>query len=55
VVDGSVARQPKAYPLYDHEYRTNVAHIANLLEHETPNLQIAGAMECINITIRTML
>jgi protoporphyrinogen oxidase len=42
VVDGSVVRQPKAYPLYDHEYRTNVAHIANFLERETPNLQIAG-------------
>jgi len=42
VVDGSVVRQPKAYPLYDHEYRTNVAHLANFLERETPNLQIAG-------------
>ena len=42
VVDGSVVRQPKAYPLYDHEYRTNVAHIADFLERETPNLQIAG-------------
>jgi protoporphyrinogen oxidase len=42
VIDGSVVRQPKAYPLYDHEYRTNVAHIANFLERETPNLQIAG-------------
>jgi protoporphyrinogen oxidase len=42
VVDGTVVRQPKAYPLYDHEYRTNVAHIANFLARETPNLQIAG-------------
>jgi protoporphyrinogen oxidase len=42
VVGGAVVRQPKAYPLYDHEYRTNVAHIANFLERETPNLQIAG-------------
>jgi len=42
VVDGSVVRQPKAYPLYDHEYRTNVARIADFLEGETPNLQIAG-------------
>jgi len=42
VVDGSVVRQAKAYPLYDHEYRTNVAHIASFLERETPNLQIAG-------------
>jgi protoporphyrinogen oxidase len=42
VVDGSVVRQPKAYPLYDHEYRDNVSYIANFLERETPNLQIAG-------------
>jgi protoporphyrinogen oxidase len=42
VVDGSVVRQPKAYPLYDHEYRTNVAYIANFLERETPNQQVAG-------------
>jgi len=42
VVDGSVVRQPKAYPLYDHEYRTNVAHLVSFLERETPNLQIAG-------------
>ena len=42
VVDGSVVRQPKAYPLYDHEYRNNVAHIVNFLAREAPNLQIAG-------------
>jgi protoporphyrinogen oxidase len=42
VVDGSVVRQLKAYPLYDHEYRTNVAHLVSFLERETPNLQIAG-------------
>ena len=37
-----MVRQPKAYPLYDHEYRDNVSYIANFLERETPNLQIAG-------------
>jgi protoporphyrinogen oxidase len=42
VVDGSVVRQPKAYPLYDHDYRHNVGYIANFLARETPNLQIAG-------------
>ena len=42
VVDGSVVRQAKAYPLYDHEYLDNVSYIANFLERETPNLQIAG-------------
>jgi protoporphyrinogen oxidase len=42
MADGTVVRQPKAYPLYDHEYRTNVAHIANFLAREAPNLQVAG-------------
>ena len=42
MVDGTVVRQPKAYPLYDHEYRTNVAQIANFLARQTPNLQVAG-------------
>ncbi len=42
VVDGSVVRQPKAYPLYDHDYRTNVAKVREFLEVEAPNLQVAG-------------
>jgi protoporphyrinogen oxidase len=42
VVDGAVVRQPKAYPLYDHDYRTNVAKVREFLELEAPNLQVAG-------------
>jgi protoporphyrinogen oxidase len=42
VVDGAVVRQPKAYPLYDHDYRTHVAKVREFLELEAPNLQVAG-------------
>ena len=42
VVDGAVVRQPKAYPLYDHDYRVNVAKVREFLEVEAPNLQVAG-------------
>jgi len=42
VVDATVVRQPKAYPLYDHEYRTTVDQIRTFLELECPNLQVAG-------------
>ena len=42
VVDGAVVRQPKAYPLYDHDYRENVARVREFLAIEAPNLQVAG-------------
>ena len=42
VVDGAVVRQPKAYPLYDHDYRANVAKVREFLAIEAPNLQVAG-------------
>ena len=42
IVDGAVVRQPKAYPLYDHEYRINVAKVREFLNVEAPNLQVAG-------------
>jgi hypothetical protein len=42
VVDGTVVRQPKAYPLYDHDYRANVAKVREFLDIEAPNLQVAG-------------
>ncbi len=32
VIDGVVVRQSKAYPMYDHSYRTNVARVRNFLE-----------------------
>jgi protoporphyrinogen oxidase len=42
VVDGVVVRQSKAYPMYDHSYRTNVARVRDFLEREACNLQVAG-------------
>jgi len=42
IIDGAVVRQPKAYPLYDHEYRSNVAKVREFLSTEAPNLQVAG-------------
>jgi protoporphyrinogen oxidase len=42
VVDGTVVRQPKAYPVYDHGYRANVARVRSFLEDAASNLQVAG-------------
>ncbi|MGH7922975.1 MAG: NAD(P)/FAD-dependent oxidoreductase, partial [Candidatus Binatus sp.] len=42
VIDGTVVRQPKAYPVYDHDYRANVACVRSFLEAALPNLQVAG-------------
>jgi protoporphyrinogen oxidase len=42
VVDGAVVRQPKAYPLYDHDYRANVTRVREFLAIDAPNLQVAG-------------
>jgi len=41
VIDGCVLRMPKAYPVYDHEYRAALATIRAYLE-EIPNLQPIG-------------
>ncbi len=42
VVDGIVVRQAKAYPMYDHNYRSNVARVREFLESAARNLQVAG-------------
>jgi protoporphyrinogen oxidase len=42
VVDGTVVRQPKAYPVYDDAYKTNVERIRDWLERDVPNLQLVG-------------
>jgi protoporphyrinogen oxidase len=42
VIDGTVVRQPKAYPVYDHNYRAIVARVRSFLEGAVPNLQVAG-------------
>jgi protoporphyrinogen oxidase len=41
VVDGSVIRQVKAYPVYDHEYAEALEVIRNWLDN-FPNLQLVG-------------
>jgi protoporphyrinogen oxidase len=40
--DGIVVRQNKAYPMYDHNYKNNVARVREYLELATSNLQVAG-------------
>ncbi len=42
VVDSSVVRQPKAYPVYDADYAKNVDAIRRELEARFPNLHLVG-------------
>jgi protoporphyrinogen oxidase len=42
VIDGTVVRQGKAYPMYDHDYRSNVAQVRAYLRPAASNLQVAG-------------
>ena len=42
VVDARVARQPKAYPVYDEDYRDNIAAIRIDLEGSYPTLHMVG-------------
>jgi protoporphyrinogen oxidase len=42
VVDGCVVRQPKAYPVYDEDYRDHVATIRRDLESSYPRLHLVG-------------
>ncbi|MGH8046420.1 MAG: NAD(P)/FAD-dependent oxidoreductase [Chthoniobacterales bacterium] len=42
IVDGSVVRQPKAYPVYDDQYAAHVATIRADLEANFPTLHLAG-------------
>ena len=53
VVDACVVRQPKAYPVYDDDYRDNVAAIRLELEGAIRRCTWSAAMACTNITIRT--
>lgn len=41
IIDGTVVRQPKAYPVYDREYAEHLAVIKNFLA-SLPNLQTIG-------------
>ena len=42
VTDACVVRQPKAYPVYDEDYRENVATIRRDLEGLYPTLHMVG-------------
>ncbi|HEY2135649.1 MAG TPA: NAD(P)/FAD-dependent oxidoreductase [Xanthobacteraceae bacterium] len=42
VVDGCVVRQPKAYPVYDEDYRDHVATVRRDLEQTYPTLHLVG-------------
>jgi protoporphyrinogen oxidase len=42
VVDGCVIRQPKAYPVYDDNYRQNVEVIRRAMDAHCPNLHLVG-------------
>lgn len=41
-IDGTVVRQPKAYPVYDAEYVGHVDHIRAALEERFPTLHLVG-------------
>jgi protoporphyrinogen oxidase len=42
IIDGTVVRQPKAYPFYDRNYAPNVAVIREELERDYPQIQLVG-------------
>jgi protoporphyrinogen oxidase len=42
VVDGCVIRQPKAYPVYDDDYKRHVEVVRQALEVHCPNLHLVG-------------
>jgi protoporphyrinogen oxidase len=42
VIDGVVVRQPKAYPVYDHEYRDHVEAVRHEVEARFPTLHLVG-------------
>ena len=42
ILGGAVVRQPKAYPVYDDEYKMHVRTIRDYLEAHATNLQLVG-------------
>jgi protoporphyrinogen oxidase len=42
VLDGTVVRQPKAYPVYDEEYEANIETIRDELDASYPGLHLVG-------------
>lgn len=41
-LDGTVVRMPKAYPVYDDEYKYHVENVKNWLSENAQNLQLVG-------------
>jgi len=42
VIDGTVIRQPRAYPVYDENYEERVALFRSWLDHNRPGLHLVG-------------
>ena len=42
IVDGTVVRQPKAYPIYDAGYQDHIATLRQTLERHCPGLHLVG-------------
>ena len=42
MVDGTVVRQPDAYPVYDHHYEAHVGRVRRFVAAEAANLHLAG-------------
>ena len=42
IVDGTVVRQPKAYPVYDDDYAMHVNTVREELDKNYPNLHLVG-------------
>jgi protoporphyrinogen oxidase len=42
ILEGHVVRQPKAYPIYDDDYRTNVAAVREDIAKNYPTLHLVG-------------
>jgi protoporphyrinogen oxidase len=42
ILDGTVVRMKKAYPVYDHTYQANLEVLRKFLDTHLPNFQVAG-------------
>jgi len=55
VVDGCVIRQPKAYPVYDDNYKEHVEVVRQALDAHCPNLHLVGRNGMHKTTIKITL
>ncbi len=51
VIDGVLVRQAKAYPMYDQNYRTNVARVREFLGHAAIRMRIVPCWTSKNAMI----